>query len=160
MCVCRSKGRAANIQLEAFNGSLSVHRNTSNDTRDVEIKSQVSLRNYGGAPASLVNISWEVLDPMGLFEKKSARLVVSDSEPQAGEVLDSNKIDQGEPLVWLDTLFPSGEARPLWVILRRKSQGRETVSPARIRIKFVFSNGQELTFVPDLTKYEFSESLK
>lgn len=149
-----------NIQLVSLGGSLSVHRNKLTGSREVNLKAQIDLRNYGSAPASLVSISWDPIDPAGLFPTATAWLALADHSLELGEETEELHTHyRKEPLLGVqDTVFRPGKTRSLWLIALAQSQRAETVRLANIRVRLGFSNGQEIILVPDIKRFEFSES--
>jgi hypothetical protein len=152
---------APNIQLINVNATRSYFtfdENSASPREDVEIHCTATLENLGNAPASIIDIKWEALNTREVNDSDQTWLAISDNGNPKEEPKDDNfyYLNRKNPVAGVhQPLIQASEVKKLYLFFHGIEDTKKGQEISNIRVRFIFSNGQELTVLPGITAYNF-----
>lgn len=144
-----------NIQVQSVEGSRNHEAQVKGDKSIGElitIQCTAVLKNAGNAPVQIVNVRWEPLITNDQMDKSKQWLAISDYfDPLSEATRDYFWGLRTNPVQAIkDTILSPDETKKLKIVFHGESVLEEGKDVPNIRVIFVFSNGQELTILPDI----------
>jgi hypothetical protein len=141
-----------NIQIQKVDGGRNYEHTDQIDK--VEIECTVALKNVGNAATQIVDVLWETSSIISDSNSISnGWLAVSDEfDPNASQYADYFQFIKFSPVEGIkEKIIAAGETKTLRLVFQAEFKSRPDASLAQnVRVKFTFSNGQQLTVLPQL----------
>jgi hypothetical protein len=143
---------APNVELTRVEGSRLYHNAREGGPDRVSIVATASLHNRGNSSVEIVDVHWEPLLIGEPVARDSAWLAISDDPlPTDSARIEHYKRQQRHPVLGIkQTVIRGNEQKLLYLRfsgLSDLARGRETPN---IRVVITFSNGVELTVLPEI----------
>jgi hypothetical protein len=139
-----------NVQVQSVDGNYL--RNSGNTEDSITIICAVVLENIGNAPTQIVDVRWEFTSPPELRVNLDGRLAISDRwDPLDKHYDEYFQSIQNTPIEGIKkTILGSGESTTLNLAFFSTPVPDNYSTLQNIRVVFTFSNGQQITVLPEL----------
>lgn len=143
----RSKS-SPNIQVVSVHGGRT--REAGDILDNVNIGSTIVLINVGNAPAQIVDVSWEIATSVNT--NFDGLLAISDiRSPSSSEYQEYFESIRHSPVQGIQqTTIEPNKTLTLELYFQSDPVPKDDITIQNIRVVFTFSNGQQLTILPEL----------
>lgn len=137
-----------NVQIQSVYGGRTVE--LGDETDNITIDSTITLINVGNAPTQIVDVKWEMAT--SAENDFDGLLAISDTlSPSDSRYNEYFKSIRNLPVEGIEkNILESGQILELKLFFRSTPVPKNDTNLRNIRVIFTFSNGQQLTVLPEL----------